>query len=390
MINEERITELLQGYVSNSLSETELVEMLDRLKEDKGDKALENFMNNQFIEAKNKVEILPVDWKKILDNIHRKKQISPVRNIFWLRIAAAVIVGIILSIASFLFFNNKPERQFASTETHKQQIKNDAAPGGYKAVLILADGSQIILDSANNGTLTRQGNTKIIKLSNGELTYSELNEKPQVVLYNSIKTPKGGQYQIVLTDGSKVWLNAASSLRFPTTFPDKERNVEISGEAYLEVTKIAAKPFYVTVNHVKVQVLGTHFNVNGYDDEAEVKTTLLEGSVKVTTAEATNLLKPGQQAQVTKNGDIKVIIADVDQAVAWKEGFFSLKKTDMQSFIRMVSRWYDVDVVYEGEVPTGTISGKAQRSLSFSQMQEVLQLNDVKFRIDGKRMIVTK
>jgi transmembrane sensor len=278
---------------------------------------------------------------------------------------------------------NKPENK-----------KQDVSPGGNKAILTLSDGSTIVLDGAANGTLTQQGNSKIIKMTNGQLVYNSSSVKPAEVLYNTITTPKGGQYQLILADGSKVWLNAASSLRYPVTFTGKERKVELTGEAYFEVAKNAAMPFKINVEgRSEVEVLGTHFNINSYVDEGTINTTLLEGSVKVTGFSNHNskLIVPGEQAQLHQNGLISLNRnLNIEEVMAWKNGNFFFNKSDLQTVLRQLSRWYDVEIVYEGNVPKREFEGEMERGLNLSQVLKILEKNDVHFKIEKNKLIVMK
>lgn len=292
-----------------------------------------------------------------------------------------------ISVGGYYLLKPDYQKQIASTQNIKID-KDDVNPGENKAVLTLADGSSIILDSNRNGTLATQGNTKILKL-NGMVSYNNLSKKNNTVLYNTISTPRGGQYQLVLSDGSKVWLNAASSLRFPASFSGKERKVELQGEAYFEVAKNAAMPFKVKTNGMEVEVLGTHFNINSYEDESAIRTTLLEGSIKINKRGSSSLLKPGEQALLNKKGEIKIINhADVEEAIAWKEGKFQFDKADIHAVMRQIARWYDVDVDYQGSVAShfgGTIS----RNVNLSQVLNMLHLTgEVKFEIKDRKVVV--
>lgn len=275
---------------------------------------------------------------------------------------------------------------------------NDIAPGGDKAVLQLADGSTIILDSASNGLLTSQGSIKVEKQSNGLLVYTingkQISESDEA-FYNTITTPRGGQYQVTLSDGTRVWLNAASSIRFPVLFTGTDRKVMITGEAYFEVAKNATRPFKVKTGRSEIEVLGTHFNVNAYDDEPAVRTTLLEGLVKVSVADAAGkptarFLKPGQQSGITGNGEISVLNnADLEEAVAWKNGRFQFRSADLKTVLRQISRWYDVDVEYKGNVNLH-FTGQLIRDDYVSRVFEKLALTGVvHFRIEGKKIIVS-
>jgi len=302
--------------------------------------------------------------------------------------AAAVIVGT-LSLGSYFFLRNSGQKTDIAQTENFTAGNNDAAPGKSKAVLTLSNGTSIVLDSSQNGVLATQGNIKISKL-NGSLAYQNTSKsKPAETLYNTISTPNGGDYQLILADGSKVWLNAASSLRFPANFVGRERKVELIGEAYFEVAKNPSMPFKVKLNGMEVEVLGTHFNINSYADESAIRTTLLEGSIKINRSNASNLLKPGQQAMLDKDGKISVINdADLDEVVAWKEGKFQFDRADIHNVMRQLARWYNVEVEYKGTVAShfgGTIS----RDVNLSKVLGMLHLTgEVKFQVQDKKVIV--
>lgn len=241
-----------------------------------------------------------------------------------------------------------------------------------------------------NGTLAQQGNSTITK-SGGRLLYGSGKNQAGETPYNTLTTPKGGQYQLTLADGSGVWLNASSSIRFPVSFTGKQRSVEVTGEAYFEVTKNANKPFKVLLNGMEVAVLGTHFNVNGYTDEPGITTTLLEGSVKITKGSAAIVLAPGQQAKLTGNGKVSLIKdPDVEKAVSWKEGYFHFNNNDLETVMRELARWYDVDIVFEneGKKLEYFFSGDIGKSLNLSAVLRILEKSQVHFRIEGKKLIV--
>ena len=307
------------------------------------------------------------------------------------RYAASVIVLLGLAAAGYIYFNSRNNNNNnVPVRTAQQTSKDVIVPGGYRAMLTLADGSQIILDSAANGTLSQQGKTQIIKLDDGQLAY-HAGAGTSEVLYNTISTPRGGQYQVILPDGSKVWLNAASSLRFPSTFSGTERMVEITGEGYFEVAKNAAMPFRVKTGEIQVEVLGTHFNVKAYADEESVNTTLLEGSVKVVSkAKAGALLKPGQQATL-KDNETAFRLSDVDvyHEVAWKDGLFDFDNDNIQDIMRQLSRWYDVEVSYAGQKLQNHYTGSIRREVNISKVFEMLELaGGVQFSLDGKKVII--
>lgn len=300
----------------------------------------------------------------------------------WFRYAAILLL--VAGVAGLLYLNDRPQQKIVQKQP---VIHQDVAPGGNKAILTLSDGSSITLDSAAIGNLAQQGDANIIKLNSGSLAYIAGKGISEKILYNTISTPKGGQYRIVLPDGSGVWLNAASSITFPTAFV-KDRKVVITGEAYFEVLKDETKPFMVSANGTDVEVLGTSFNVNAYNDETSVKTSLAEGSVKVTKDGKAAVLKPGQQC-ATINGDLLVAVnADIEQALAWKNGTFFFKRTNIADAMRQISRWYDVEVVYEKGVPDIKLGGEMKRDLTLSQMLEALGELGVQFHIENKRLTV--
>lgn len=308
------------------------------------------------------------------------------------RIAVAASVIGLLFLGTFLWFNKHQRNDTAKTEIKKKEYKNDVLPGGDKAVLTLADGSTIILDNAKNGTLTQQAGTRVLKTNDGQLAYNTTNEKPSEIVYNTLSTPRGGKYQLVLPDGSKVWLNAASSIHYPTAFVGGQRKVEITGEAYFEVEKNKDMPFIVSANGMDVKVLGTHFNVNAYNDEPIARTTLLEGSVLIKKDAATALLKPGEQGQLNKEGSIKVEKdVDIEQVMAWKNGLFHFEDADIETIMRQLSRWYDVEVVYQKKNINDQFVIEMPRNSKLSDVLRVLELTgNIHFDIQGKKIIVMK
>jgi ferric-dicitrate binding protein FerR (iron transport regulator) len=304
-----------------------------------------------------------------------------------IRIAAAAVV--IFGLFTTIFLLSRPHHPQIAQHPGSKLPFNDIAPGGNKAILTLADGKNIVLDTASNGTLAQQGGIKVIK-TGAQLNYSS-GINPAEVLYNTVTTPKGGQYQLTLSDGSRVWLNAASSLHFPTAFSGKERKVELTGEGYFEVAKNKEKPFIVTANNTSIEVLGTHFNVNAYSDENSIKTTLLEGSVKVSKGNAGTLIVPGEQARVNNfSGDITVKKdVDLDETVAWKNGKFVFQSEDIKSIMRQLERWYDVNVVYSKNVTDEEFIGSISRQVNISEILEMLEkAGSVYFEIKGRTIIV--
>lgn len=331
-------------------------------------------------------------WNRILEILPAEPKILRLRK--WYSIAAAAAILIFLSIGLYFVVNKPVQQQIAGNQIHK----NDIGPGGNKAILTLADGKEIVLTGARNGLLATQRSTEIKKTEDGKIIYTNdqsLSDKSSAnVQYNTITTPRGGQYQVTLPDGSRVFLNAASSLIYPTVFAGNERKVTLAGEAYFEVAHNSHQPFRVSSNGQTVEVLGTHFNINAYSDERLIKTTLLEGSVRVSRGQKTVVLKPGQQAQISDrdtDSDISIISdADIEEAVAWKNGLFILDD-HIQPVMRLISRWYDVDVIYDGAAPDDIFGGEVPRFQNISEVLKVLQLTKkVHFKIDGRKIIVSR
>jgi transmembrane sensor len=395
MVEEQRFNELLEGYLANKITPEDYQELMRMVNSGAHDQILKDKVDLSLIQDQNGIHLDPLRAKEIINNIlatgKNNVRVVPLKpkRLTFLRIAAAASIIGLLFLGTFFWFNRGEQREVAKkTEVRSNGHENDVLPGGDKAILTLADGSTIVLDNAQNGTLTQQGATKVIKLD-GKLAYDPAGAGSTEVVYNTISTPRGGQYQIELPDGSQVWLNAASSLRFPTAFAGKERRVEISGEAYFEVAKNKNMPFIVSVSGAEVQVLGTHFNVMAYKEEKAVKTTLLEGSVRFVSGNNASLLKPGQQSQLTKEGQVNVISGvDVDEVMAWKNGMFYFENADIETVMRQLSRWYDVEIEYQGEIKPKKFGGEIQRDLNLSEVLEGLKGTGIHFRIEGKKLIV--
>lgn len=380
-MDKDEAQELLTKYIENQCSPEEKA-LIERwyLKEAAAQQLPES--QTDFSDEKHEI------WTGTLKRAGLKqKKYNPGK--LWMASAAALLI--FLSIGFFFFRGEEPQVEVAVTQVP------DVTPGTNKAVLTLADGSKIVLDHAGEGVLARQGNIIINKGAEGQLVYdasnSSLNTDRATVSYNTISTPRGGQYHVILPDGSKVWLNSASSINFPTAFNSDERNVTITGEAYFEVAPSATKRFNVKANGTNVQVLGTHFNVMAYADESSVKTTLLEGSVKVSSGKTVNIIKPGEQAESVA-GRINISNANLEEAVAWKNGYFYFKDTDIKTVMRQIARWYDVDVQYKGEIPETVFSGKMYKNVNASKVLEILSYFKVNFRIEepltpsGRKTIV--
>jgi len=327
------------------------------------------------------------------------------KDIFRWSISAAAAILTIIGLWLF-YYPTKNNLHQAANSVNKDSLvsgeqnvlpKHDIVPGGNKAVLTLSDGTKISLTDVNNGMLAKQANVQITKIANGQLVYSilpnhqdNINVKDQ---YNTIETPKGGRYQLQLPDGTRVWLNSASKLTYPSSFSNhKNRKVELNGEAYFEVAKDRTRPFLVKTIMQEVEVLGTHFSISSYEDEATVKTTLLEGSVKVTGINGNDkVLKPGQQSILTID-DIAVENINTEELVsALKNDQFVFESNDIQYVMRMISRWYDVEVEYVGAIPEDKFGGAISKFENISEVLKSLESTGrVKFKIEGRRILVSK
>ncbi|MGX5687845.1 FecR family protein [Arcticibacter tournemirensis] len=300
------------------------------------------------------------------------------------RVAASV--ALILSLCILLLILRKDPGTV-------QTADNDIAPGENKAVLTLSNGKKILLDDSADGEIAKQSGIKITKKTNGELVYTVVDPASRGITAgqtNVIETPKGGQYQINLPDNTKIWLNAGSSLRYPVAFTGKERKVVLTGEAYFEVAPDKTKPFIVESDQTEIKVLGTHFNVMAYDDEETMNTTLLEGSVLIRNRYGKQLLMPGLQARVNKkNNQINVSQANLSASIAWKNGYFYFHDEDIRSIMMKVGRWYDVEVVYQGDVQSPAFGGTFSRYKKLSQLLAYLhEAGDLNFKLEGRRVIV--
>jgi ferric-dicitrate binding protein FerR (iron transport regulator) len=331
--------------------------------------------------------------RQILRNVHdeigvtKKTYKASIVERRILQIAAVfVIVFLVLTISRIRKSDTK--REVTRTELWNKSHKNSLTRVSDKALLTLADGSTIVLDDAPDGYISKQGNVGILK-SRRKLTYQLINFTSDEIKYNTITTPRGGQYQVELPDGSKVWLNNASSIHFPTAFLGRQRAVEITGEAYFEVAKNEKMPFKVKVNDAEVQVLGTHFNIMAYSDESVLQTTLLEGKVEFVSGSLKTILKPGQQSQLSKDGLVKVVSGvDLNEVVAWRNGMFDFKGSDLMSVARQLSRWYNVEIIFDKKVDD-LFYAQIPRDTKLKDVLKALELTGkVRFEIKGEKIIV--
>jgi ferric-dicitrate binding protein FerR (iron transport regulator) len=399
-MGKDRIIYLLKQYANDKASREEVEEMFEWMRLAGSEEVLKSMIAEESAEEGDAVPG-ERDWERIWAVIRAGTVAGRWPRLFSMAWAAVAAVVILMLGGGVLYWVNTKRKATAPASVVSHHYKNDIAPGGNKAVLTLANGSVIVLDSAHDGMLAQQGNTKIVKLDGGALAYrAATGSKGQTTGqtgYNTIATPRGGQYRIILPDGSKVWLNAASSLRFPAAFTGRERTVELTGEAYFEIVKNAEKPFHVRVpsggtngEDMDVEVLGTSFNVMAYANEDKMHTTLLEGKVKVKQGARAENLSPGRQAIVDQTTHaMEVADGNIDQAVAWKDGLFRFKETDIRELMRQVERWYDVEVVYRTTRGDQDFTGVVSRNKNVSTLLQMLELTGtVHFKIEGATIIV--
>lgn len=395
----ERLTHLYQRYVDNTCTTAEREEFLSILAESDEDETIKDLLDGTWDKISTEKQVFPAA-ENVLQNILLFHQRTIVKRISWYRYIAAIAAILTLILAGLYFYQR-------NDDAAQQMVKNSTAnipAGTNKATLTLSNGKVINLDSATNGELAEQGGLTITKTADGQLLYnvSENTAKPSEdkPLYNTIATPRGGQYQVNLPDGTRIWLNAASSLKYPVKFDTNKREVELTGEAYFEVatvmlhtqeTKNEAKkmPFIVITDKQQVEVLGTHFNINSYTNENQTKTTLLEGAVKVTALNkhSSSILKPGQQATLNNSG-LTTATVDTEEAVAWKNGYFQFNEADLGSIMRQLSRWYDVEVIFEGRSPDDLFHFKVSKNQSLSELLKIFEMNGINLKIEGRKLIV--
>lgn len=308
--------------------------------------------------------------------------------------AVAAVLLLVVSAGLYLYLSASEPAAPLVQQSKPVLPPNDLAPGGNKALLTLDDGSTVVLDHVQNGLISEQGIAQVQKLENGQVAYQLQGQQTGAkVYYNTISTPRGGEYQITLSDGTRVWLNAASSIRFPTIFIGAKRSVEITGEVYFEVAHNEHLPFVVATRGSSIEVLGTSFNVNAYEDEEQMSTSLIEGSVRIVPAQGgtPQVLRPGQQARVTATGKLRILNnMDTEEVLGWKNGLFVFNSTDLRSIMRQISRWYDIDIKYNGNVDMH-FTGQITRNDNVSKVFEKLELTgELRFRVENDQIIVSR
>lgn len=392
----QRFSELLPGYLDELLTSQELEEFLMLLNDQSVQALLNNtiqwdLQNRSFAGASTPEQALESYASLLLRLEHQQKNVAKQHlhkihflRTAWFRYAVAILIIITAGSGAYLW-NSRLSSPETVQNFNRIPAQNDIEPGKNKAILTLADGSTIIPENAGNGILATQGNVRLVKTTDGQIEYKGTGN---VEIYNTLTVPRGGKVKmLILSDGTRVWLNSESSLHYPTAFVEKDRRVEITGEAYFEVAKIEGKKFFVTGDGITTEVLGTHFNVNTYADEPFVKITLLEGKVKVSNKSASGILKPGQQALI--DSEIKVVDrVDAEEVMAWKNGKFQFTDASIETIMKQVTRWYDAEVVYEGKI-SGNFVADISRNVPVSKLLNLLELtNRVHFSIADKKIIV--
>ncbi len=390
-----RLLELYQRYIAQTSTEEERRELMELIKQDEMapafhqliDYSYDNNLVDQEITAARAEEI----FRTIVGEEAPQRTIAPAHRVHFIRRwwwGAAAVLFLLLAGGYLYISSQKKEDGIVKEQPVKIQ---DLQPGKDGAGLTLADGSKVVLDSVGNGIITTQNGANVV-LQNGRLAYEQNKAVNNTIAYNTMSTPKGRQFQLLLPDGTKVYLNAASTLTYPTAFTGKERSVQVTGEAYFEVAHDAAKPFRVQLpNGAQIEVLGTHFNVNAYQNETAIKTTLIEGKVKVG-KEGSVVLKPGEQASLSQSSQtsqsIPVKTVDLDKVTAWRKGIFDFNDVGLREMMRQIERWYNIEVAYDGNVPDVKFFGKVSRSSSLSTVLEALDGFGLHYRVDGRKIIV--
>lgn len=394
--NPERLRQLFHQYLNDSLSDENRLELMQMIEENKHSTSVQEMIAEELstynTNATEYSETINAERaNELFSQILSKRQVQPAIPHYnsgksWIKWAAAAAIVIAIAGVGYQYLQQTNDTKNAIAKTDNP-YPYDIPPGKKNATLTLSDGTRINLDSTANGRLAKEGATSITK-QNDQLSYDYAGGLTNVQ-FNNIATARGNQYMVVLPDGTKVWLNASSSITFPTAFTENERRVKISGEAYFEVAKKANMPFIVSFSgDGEIEVLGTHFNVNTYNDDAVLRTTLLEGSVRISKNKATGILKPGQQAQLKDNASMKITEADTDEVMAWKNGFFSFKDATTQAIMLQLSRWYDIDINFEGPTGKQLFTGEIDRSLSLISVLKILEKTKVHFRLEQNRKLV--
>jgi ferric-dicitrate binding protein FerR (iron transport regulator) len=379
---------LIEKYINNTCSKEELESFFLLIRESDDDQYLKEALKSVWENTKDRNGDADIDWdynmRFLMEELERGMPVTIKRTAWmsWKRIAVAASI-ICLMGAGLWIYNRAGNNQTLET------LQDIAAPIANRTTIKLSNGKEVYVDKAAQGTFARDGNANVIKTADGKIIYESATPTKDKEIYNTLVNPRGSQVaNITLSDGTKVWLNAGSSLRFPVAFSGKYRKVGITGEGYFEVAHNKEIPFKVAKGDVEVTVLGTHFNVNAYDNEADIKVTLLEGAVKTTKNGLFAVLRPGEQARIKNRIEVQKGV-DLDRIMAWKQGVFRFKDTNIEEIMRQVSRWYDVEVMYEGDVSDLNFGGSVSRQANLSELLKRLEATEmVKFQIKSKKLYV--
>lgn len=391
-----RIEKLLNAYSDGRISAEEEQELFDLIHVVEDENLIRKHIE-KVISAAHGSEQSPasINWETLYQKIEKRKREtvhdSKVRRMLPVKWVAAAVVAVLLGMGYYFLKVQIPDDHNNIVRTESSKAVDIAPPASTNAILTLANGQVVILDEAGNGTIVQQGDVDVVKLANGEIAYKGSGKEAGT---NTLNNPRGSKViHLTLADGTKVWLNAASTIKYPVAFTGKERKVELNGEAYFEVAHDASKPFVVIKESTEVKVLGTHFNVEAYDDEHTLDVTLLEGSVSVATAENKEhprVIRPGQQAQIKKNGTVALANSvNLNEVMAWKENMFFFNGVTIETIMRQVARWYDVEVVFKNPVKE-KFYAEVSKNTNISTLLEMLEATKaVHFEMEGDRVTVT-
>ncbi len=393
LMREQRLEELFRRYLYDGLTDAEETELfklwLDPLLKSRRTQIF-NDLYDRLPEGKDMlVRDADLIFQQIVKSHAPAHGLSVIRRrVAWKRIAVAASLTLAIGLGSY-FFLFPPKEQPLQQTVHRLPSDDLGAPVRNRAMIRLADGQKIYLDGVANGSLTMQEGVNLVKLNDGKIAYKAASAISNATGYHTLFNPRGSRIiDVTLADGSRVWLNAGSSITYPVAFTGKERNVSVNGEAYFEIAHDASNPFIVSKGKMAVKVLGTRFNVNAYDDEADTRVTLLQGSVLVMNDQYAAGIKPGEQA-IVKTRKIEVEGGvDLEQVMSWKEGYFRMKGADLASLMRQIARWYDVQVEYTNEAPKARFGGLINREVNLSDVLKALEQYGVYTRLDNGKIIV--
>lgn len=388
-----RLKYLFNSYYKGAASPAERDEFLAYVENSEHDKQLKKLLDEYWLSLEEPISTAsnPVA-SHMLQEIMQDKQVSQQETVrkspilMYQSIAAALVIFVLS--ASIFYYKFTDRGNDEEREIVAKVVNPDSSNRSNKAVLTLADGSEIVLNENQTGKLADQGNTQVFGQAGAILSYLADGTKRESIVHNTLTVPKGGTYQLILPDGTKVWLNSNSSIYFPSQFNGVERTVSLKGEAYFEVAKNKEMPFKVKVDDMEVRVLGTHFNIKAYAEEQSISTTLLEGSVRVSAAGINKLLRPGQASVWNRKGQMEVIQADLDEAIAWKNGWFHFNQADIPQIMRQLARWYDMEIVYAGAIPQGRFSGLVKQTNDINQVLSILNAGGLQFKKVGKQITI--